>query len=119
MLRFTVVESNVVVSRCNGSVICVLNQDLGIAYTPYFMSLNLNFVELRQIAAKLLELNGGNTLQFIEQDDGVINIQHECGSAIGDLVKRDGVYRLTFLYTYDNVDGLYQIADKLQQLNKE
>lgn len=73
--------------------------------------------ELRQIAAKLLELNGSNTLQFIEQDDGVINIKHECGSAIGDLVKRDGVYRLTFLYTYDNADGLYQIADKLKQLN--
>ena len=73
--------------------------------------------ELRQIAAKLLELNGGNTLRFIEQDDGVINIKHECGSAIGDLVKRDGIYRLTFLYTYDNADGLYQIADKLKQLN--
>ncbi len=74
---------------------------------------------LRQIAAKLLELNGGNTLQFIEQDDGVINIKNECGDAIGDLVKRDGVYRLTFLYTYDNADGLYQIADKLAELNKK
>ncbi len=61
---------------------------------------------LRQIAAKLLELNGGNTLQFIEQDDGVINIKNECGDAVGDLVKRDGIYRLTFLYTYDNADGL-------------
>lgn len=73
--------------------------------------------DLRQEAEKLDELNDGNTLQFIEQDDGVINIKHECGSAIGDLVKRDGKYRLTFLYTYDNADGLYQIADKLKQLN--
>lgn len=75
--------------------------------------------DIRQIAAKLLELNGGNTLQFIEQDDGVINIKHESGDAIGDLVKRDGMYRLTFLYTYDNADGLYQIADKLAELNKK
>lgn len=82
-----------------------------------FISIESTPDELRQIAAKLIELNGGNTLQFIEQDDGVINIKHECGSAIGDLVKRDGVYRLTFLYTYDNADGLYQIADKLKQLN--
>ncbi|AEJ01246.1 hypothetical protein Nit79A3_1414 [Nitrosomonas sp. Is79A3] len=72
---------------------------------------------LRQIAAKLLELNGGNTLQFIEQDDGVINVMDACGDAVGDLVKHNGRFHISFLHTNDNADYLYQIADKLKQLN--
>lgn len=73
----------------------------------------------RQIAAKLLELNGGNTLQFIEQDDGVINVMDECGDAVGDLVKHNGRFHISFLHTNDNADYLYQIADKLKLLNSD
>ncbi|WP_292992568.1 hypothetical protein [Nitrosomonas sp.] len=74
---------------------------------------------LHQIAAKLFELNGGNTLQFIEQDDGVINVMDECGDAVGDLVKHNGRFHISFLHTNDNADYLYQIADKLKQLNSD
>lgn len=56
-------------------------------------------------------------LEFIVNDDGVVNIIDEAGESVGDIVRRNGVSRVSLQFSYSSSSGLRQIADKLDELN--